>query len=139
MLDIDPSAILLPGNLGEIRWKILSGIREVIPQIIPSGWTLHFGSFSLGWWCWSAWPKASELVARSSTPLKAHSRYHRVHPIFNVLIQFQGGLLHCHLPLPDSTYPAHHVCHPAWCWQWHSLSVCTQRRHMAQARRLSGV
>ena len=52
---------------------------------------------------------------------------------------FEGGILHCHLPLPDPTHPIDNVSHLAWSWQWHSLSICTQCRNMAQACRLSGV
>ena len=60
------------------------------------------------------------------------------HANFNVSLLFQGGLLHCHLPLPHSTHPADNVSHPAWGCQWNSLSICTQRWHMAQACGLSG-
>ena len=36
------------------------------------------------------------------------------HANFNVSFLLQGGLLHCHLPLPHSTHPADNVSHPAW-------------------------
>ena len=109
-------------------------------MIMKSGWISHFGSFSPGWWCWSAWPKASELVERSLIHWKVHSPCPPVsRPISMSNFLFKGGLLHCHLPLPDPTHPTDNVSHLAWSWQRHSLSFCTQCWHMAQACRLSGV
>ena len=49
-------------------WSTLWWWRDV-QIILKSGWTLPSGFFSPGWWCWSAWPKASEPVARSSKSL----------------------------------------------------------------------